>query len=113
MSPEKPTSKPYSRRIDAVTARSFAYEVHTSDAPVLFRTHKNRAEANSRCWEWNHKRPVFQGLGIEFFVRTVTTSSGKTTYGIYGKKAEDAHNSILHTDQGTFLKLTPLATKED
>lgn len=97
--------KPYSQRIDAVTARNFAYDVHTSNSPVLFRIHKKRAEANSRCWEWNKKRPVFQGLGVEFFVRSFKNDSGENVHGIFGKKAKDADKVILHTDQGTFLKL--------
>lgn len=112
MNTEKSHLNPYFRRIDSVTARNFAYKVHTSDSPVLFRIHENRAEANSRCWEWNKKRPVFQGLGVEFFVRTLK-ESGKDMYGIFGKKSKNAHQIVLHTDQGTFLKLNPNNDNEE
>lgn len=53
-------------RVEAADAREFAGRVHSSESPVLFREYVSRAEANSRCWEWNKARPVFSGLGVEF-----------------------------------------------
>lgn len=99
-------------RIDAVTAREFSYRVHASKEPVLFRIHSSRSEANSRCWEWNKKRPVFAGLGVTFFVRKVAHGTGEG-YGIFGKPANNARDFIVYADENEpLLRLRPVGGDE-
>lgn len=108
MSKNTSQEHPCGTRIDAVTAREFSYRVHTSKEPVLFRIHNSRSEANSRCWEWNKKRPVFAGLGVTFFVRKVSHETGEG-YGIFGKPANNATDFIVHTGENEpLLRLRPV-----
>lgn len=107
MAPQTPQRTPYGSRINAGTAREFAYAVHTSTTPVLFRVHQSRSEANSRCWEWNKKRPVFKGLGVSFFVQKL--GDGKhAQYGIFGRPSSHVNEFIVHDPvEGPLLRLAP------
>lgn len=93
-------------RVEAADAREFAGRVHSSESPVLFREYVSRAEANSRCWEWNKARPVFSGLGVEFFVGALDESDRSRGWGVFGRRAGCASNVVVESEEfGPLLKL--------
>lgn len=105
-------------RVDATDARDFAGKVHSEDKPVLFRTYDTRAEANSRCWEWNTGRPVFNGLGVEFVVLQIDAGNRESGFGVYGRPAKTCDEVIVpSSEHGPLLKLirnyTPPKSNED
>lgn len=93
-------------RVEAADAREFAGRVHVSESPVLFREYVSRAEANSRCWEWNKARPVFDGLGVEFFVGALDESDRSRGWGVFGRSAVGASEVVVESEEfGPLLKL--------
>ena len=98
--------EPRRDRVTPFGARCFAGKVHSSQEPVLFRLYPDRPTANARCWEWNRKRPIFEGLGIEFFVKLYQDPKAGQSFGIFARPLENSTDFVLMNKQhGPLLKL--------